>query len=118
MQANEVRFILKSESLSLIKAGKMFNHESDLRLIEEWNDNFDLYAVQTNHGERHIFGCIQVKTSIRDRVGRDDQFSKNAMESNFWVAEAVLNGDFLRARENLAKAEEQLQKAVEAYGKK
>lgn len=94
MQANEVRFILKSEALSMIKAGKMFNHENDLKLIEEWNDNFDLYAVQTNHGETHIFGCIQVKTSIRDRVGRDDQFSKNAMDSNFWVAEAVLNGDF------------------------
>lgn len=94
MQANEIRFILKSEALNMIKAGKMFNHEKDLKLIEEWNDNFDLYAVQTNHGETHIFGCIQVKTSIRDRVGRDDQFSKNAMESNFWVAEAVLNGDF------------------------
>ena len=65
-------------------------------MIEEWNDNFDLYAIQTNHGRTHIFGCIQVKTSIRDRVGRDDQFSKNAMANNFWVAEAVLNGGFFK----------------------
>ena len=94
MEQNEIRFILKSEAIRMIKNGKMFNHPTDLHLIEEWNDNFDLYAIQTNHGEAHIFGCIQVKTSIRDRVGRDDQFSKNAMESNFWVSEAVLNGDF------------------------
>lgn len=94
MDKNEVRFMLKSDVLNMIKHGKMYNHSEDLNLIKEWNDNFDLYAVQTNHGEAHIFGCIQVKTSIRDRVGRDDQFSKNAMESNFWVAEAVLNGDF------------------------
>ena len=94
MEQNEIRFILKSEAIRMIKSGKMHNHPTDLHLIEEWNDNFDLYAIQTNHGEAHIFGCIQVKTSIRDRVGRDDQFSKNAMESNFWVAEAVLNGDF------------------------
>ena len=96
MEENEVRFILKSEALSMIKDGKMHNHVDDLRLIEEWADNFDLYAIQTNHGKAHIFGCIQVKTSIRDRVGRDDQFSKNAMEANFWVAEAVLNGAFFK----------------------
>ena len=94
MEKNEIQFILKSDAIKMIKSNKMFNHPDDLHLIEEWNDNFDLYAIQTNHGEAHIFGCIQVKTSIRDRVGRDDQFSKNAMESNFWVAEAVLNGDF------------------------
>lgn len=96
MIENEVRFLLKSDVVKMIKEGKMYNHPDDLQLIEEWNDNFDLYAVQTNHGKPHIFGCIQVKTSIRDRVGRDDQFSKNAMEKNFWVAEAVLNGDFFK----------------------
>lgn len=96
MEENEVKFILKSDATKMIKAGKMYNHPDDLHLIEEWNDNFDLYAIQTNHGKAHIFGCIQVKTSIRDRVGRDDQFSKNAMEKNFWVAEAVLNGEFFK----------------------
>lgn len=96
MQENEVRFILKSEAIKMIHSGKMFNHQKDIYLIEEWNDNFDLYAIQTNHGRTHIFGCIQVKTSIRDRVGRDDQFSKNAMANNFWVAEAVLNGGFFK----------------------
>jgi len=96
MFSNEIRFELKSKVFDFIKKGKITNHESDLRLIREWADNFDLYALQTIHNEMHIFGCIQVKTSIRDRVGRDDQFSKNAMESNFWVAEAVLNGDFFK----------------------
>ena len=44
MQANDIRFILKSEALSMIKAGKMFNHENDLKLIEEWNENFNIMA--------------------------------------------------------------------------
>lgn len=96
MKTHEIRFALKSDALKMIKNGKMYNHPDDLKLIEEWNDNFDLYAIQTIHEEAHIFGCIQVKTSIRDRVGRDDQFSKNAMNNHFWVAEAVLNGDFFK----------------------
>ncbi len=94
MEKNEVRFLLKSDVNKLIKAGKISNVEEDIYLINEWADNFDLYAVQTIHGDTHIFGCIQVKTSIRDRVGRDDQFSGKAMEAHFWVAEAVLNGSF------------------------
>ena len=94
MKANEIRFLLKSDVSKLIKTGKIVNVEEDLHLINEWADNFDLYAVQTIHDDTHIFGCIQVKTSIRDRVGRDDQFSGKAMDAHFWVSEAVLNGDF------------------------
>ena len=94
MEKNEIRFLLKSDVTKLIKEGKISNVEEDLYLIREWADNFDLYAVQTNHGDTHIFGCIQVKTSIRDRVGRDDQFSTKAMDAHFWVVEAVLNGSF------------------------
>lgn len=94
MEQNEVQFLLKSEVFNLIKQNKIANVVEDLDLIREWAENFDLYAVQTNHGDTHIFGCIQVKTSIRDRVGRDDQFSGKAMDAHFWVVEAVLNGDF------------------------
>ena len=94
MEKNEVRFLLKSDVTNLIKNNKIANTPGDLHLVNEWADNFDLYAVQTVHGETHIFGCIQAKTSIRDRVGRDDQFSKLAMDAHFWVAEAVLNGSF------------------------
>ena len=94
MRNNEIKFLLKNETFKLLKNNKLVNTESDLDLIRQWAENFDLYAVQTNHGRTHIFGCVQIKTSIRDRVGRDDQFSKLAMDAHFWVAEAVLNGDF------------------------
>lgn len=94
MEHNEIQFLLKSDLFDLIRQNRITNTDQDINLLTEWAENFDLYAVQSIHGDMHVFGCIQVKTSIRDRVGRDDQFSKLAMESHFWVAEAVLNGDF------------------------
>lgn len=58
-----------------------------------------MYAVQTVHGEQHIFGCIQSNTSIRDRVGRDVTFSRNAMDGLFWSVGVTLDGDFLNMQE-------------------
>jgi hypothetical protein len=94
MKKYEIEFLLKKDILRKIKNHELVNSPEDLDHIREWAENFDLYAVQTNHNEMHIFGCIQTKTSIRDRVGRDDHFSTLAMDANFWVAEAVLNGSF------------------------
>lgn len=96
MRDNEVEFLLEKDILIRIKKEKLSNTQSDIDRLKKWAENFDLYAVQTNHKKTHVFGCIQIKTSIRDRVGRDDQFSKLAMDANFWVAEAVLNGSFFK----------------------
>ena len=41
-------------------------------------------------------GCVQAKTSIRDRVTRDREPSIHAMQSFFWSVVFVLDGDFLR----------------------
>ena len=58
-----------------------------------------MYAVQSVHGDKHVFGCIQSKTSIRDRVGRDVTFSHNAMKGLFWSAAVTLDGEFLNMPE-------------------
>lgn len=99
MQANEIRFIMQSELTDLIKHHKLTNTSEDIRGLCEWGKDFDLYAIQTIHNDTRVFGCIQSKTSIRDRVGRDAPFSKNAMDSLFWSVAVTLNGSFLNMEE-------------------
>ena len=41
------------------------------------------------------FGCVQCKTSIRDRVSRDREPSVEAMKSQFWSTAFVLDGTML-----------------------
>ena len=49
-----------------------------------------------NDGRKFCYGCIQSKTSIRDKVTRDREPSLQAMRSFFWSVIIVLDGDFLR----------------------
>lgn len=99
LQTNEIRFILQSDLTKMIKKGILKNTRDDLEGLNSWGKDFDLYAIQTIHGETHVFGCIQSKTSIRDRVGRDVTFSKNAMDGLFWSAAVTLDGSFLNMDE-------------------
>ena len=92
---NEIRFILQSELTAMIRAKQLTNTREDIEGLRSWGKDFDLYAIQRVHGDVHVFGCIQSKTSIRDRVGRDVTFSHNAMDGLFWSAAVTLNGDFL-----------------------
>lgn len=80
LKKNEIRFILQSELTSMIKNNMLTNTSEDIAGLKSWGKDFDLYAIQSVHGDIHVFGCIQSKTSIRDRVGRDVNFSNNAME--------------------------------------
>lgn len=99
LKKNEIRFILQSEMTKMVKEHALVNTPEDIAGLNAWGKDFDLYAVQTVHGEQHIFGCIQSKTSIRDRVGRDVTFSRNAMEGLFWSVGVTLDGDFLNMQE-------------------
>ena len=99
LKQNEISFILQSELTKMIKEKKLSNTEADIKGLQEWGKDFDLYAIQTIHGDIHVFGCIQSKTSIRDRVGRDVTFSRNAMEGLFWSVAVTLDGDFLNMDE-------------------
>ncbi len=99
LRKNEIRFVLQSELTQLIKDKDLQNTSEDINGLKEWGKNFDLYALQTIHGSTRVFGCIQSKTSIRDRVGRDRTFSENAMDSLFWSVAVTLDGDFLNMPE-------------------
>ena len=83
----------------MIKNNELANTAEDIYGLQSWGKDFDLYAIQTIHEEAHVFGCIQSKTSIRDRVGRDVNFSHNAMDGLFWSTAITLDGEFLNMSE-------------------
>lgn len=99
LQKNEIHFILQSELTKMVKENALTNTAEDIEGLSSWGKDFDLYAVQSVHGDTHVFGCIQSKTSIRDRVGRDVTFSHNAMDGLFWSVAVTLDGDFLNMPE-------------------
>lgn len=93
-----IEIVLQKELSVLIKANEIANEPRDISWLKEQikASIFDLYAViQTTEGKK-CFGCIQSKTSIRDRVTRDREPSIQAMQSYFWSTVIVLDGDFLR----------------------
>lgn len=99
LERNEIRFILQSDLTKMIQNNELANTPEDIKGLKTWGKDFDLYAIQTIHGETHVFGCVQSKTSIRDRVGRDVNFSHNAMDGLFWSAAITLDGEFLNMHE-------------------
>lgn len=99
LQRNEIKFILQSDLTKMIREGSLTNTSDDIKGLNSWGKDFDLYAIQSIHGDAHVFGCIQSKTSIRDRVGRDVNFSRNAMEGLFWSVAITLDGSFLNMDE-------------------
>lgn len=99
LKTNEIRFILQAELTELIKRKVLKNTAEDIQGLGSWGKDFDLYAIQTIHGNTRVFGCIQSKTSIRDRIGRDRAFSENAMDALFWSVAVTLDGDFLNMPE-------------------
>ena len=90
-----IRFLLQKELTSLIHEGKIKNDPTDGIEALAKSEDFDVYAVVNVNGNLLVFGFIQVKTSIRDRVGRDVSFSGPAMERHFWAPAVVLDGAYL-----------------------
>lgn len=99
LEGTGIEIILQRDLNILIKAGEIANEPRDISWLKEQikASVFDLYAVVTkDDGRKFCFGCIQSKTSIRDRVTRDREPSLQAMASYFWSTVVVLDGDFLR----------------------
>ncbi len=95
LHGSGVEIVLQRDLNTLIKAGELARDISWLK--EQIKANiFDLYGILTVDGSRYCFGCVQAKTSIRDRVTRDREPSIHAMQSFFWSVVFVLDGDFLR----------------------
>ena len=93
-----IEILLQRDLNTLIKAKELDNEPRDISWLKEQikASVFDLYAVVTKEdGKKFCFGCIQSKTSIRDRVTRDREPSLQAMASYFWSTVIVLDGDYL-----------------------
>ncbi len=92
------RFLLQKDLNELIRDGKLSNEVRDVSWLKEQvgTDNYDLYAVGMENGETYCFGCIQCKTSIRDRVSRDRELSSTAMKAFFWSISLVIDGTQLK----------------------
>ncbi|MCM1517557.1 MAG: BsaWI family type II restriction enzyme [Pseudoflavonifractor sp.] len=97
---NGIEIILQRDLSTLIKAEEISNEPRDISWLKEQigGDVFDLYAVVTVNDKKYCYGCIQCKTSIRDRVTRDREPSLRAMQSYFWSVAIVLDGDFLKLK--------------------
>lgn len=98
MRELSVSFILQRDLNTLIKAGGIANEPRDISWLKEQikGNIFDLYAIVSVDSKNYCFGCVQCKTSIRDRVTRDREPSIHAMESYFWSIVFVLDGDYLK----------------------
>lgn len=93
-----VEIVLQRDLNTLIKANELANEPRDISWLKEQikANIFDLYGICTIEDKKYCFGCVQAKTSIRDRVTRDREPSIHAMQSFFWSVVFVLDGDFLR----------------------
>lgn len=99
LRDDNIDILLQRDLNILIKAHELDNEPRDISWLKEQikASVFDLYAVvRTQSGKRFCYGCIQSKTSVRDRVTRDREPSMQAMRSFFWSTIIVLDGDFLK----------------------
>lgn len=102
-----IKYILQKDLNLLLKAKELGNSPTDVAWLEKQvrGSVFDAYVIadtkvfNEDSGEIEIkpvcFGCVQCKTSIRDRVSRDIVPSREAMEGKFWSIGFVLDGTML-----------------------
>ena len=96
---SQIRFRIQAEITNLFNRNLLGNEDRDLATLRPWLDSsaFDVYAtLQRQTESERVFGCIQCKTSIRDRVTRDREPSLQAMKAFFWSMAVVVDGDFLK----------------------
>ncbi len=98
LEGTDISMILQRDLSIMIRMGELANEPRDISWLKDQikANIFDLYCIVTVNGKQKCFGCVQCKTSIRDRVTRDREPSLKAMESSFWSVAFVLDGDFLK----------------------
>lgn len=91
--------LLQRDLSELLRQNKVKNEKRDIETISSWigSDAFDIYAAihDVVADEYVVYGCVQSKTSIRDRVTRDREPSTLAMSKYFWSVALVIDGTFL-----------------------
>ena len=100
LQPYHISVVLQKDLTAMLNSTStvIFNNAEQIEWLREQVvlNVFDLYAIQELNGEKYVFGCLQSKTSIRDRVTRDREPSIQAMEKRFWSVGVTLNGDFFK----------------------
>lgn len=98
LKKHGIEILLQKEVNILLKDQGIINEVRDISWLREQiaSSIFDLYLTLKTDKGYQIYGCIQSKTSVRDRVTRDREPSINAMKAFFMSVAIVLNGDFLR----------------------
>lgn len=98
LRGSNIEIVLQRDLNTLIKESKLGNKQRDIDWLNNQIENtiFDLYILVNNNNKKYCYGCIQSKTSIRDRVTRDREPSMQAMKQFFWSTIIVLDGDFLK----------------------
>lgn len=95
-----IEIVLQRDLTTMLKEGSLGNEPRDIEWLQEQVDSdvFDLYSLVHSKDKVECFGCIQAKTTIRDRVSRDREPSSLAMEHFFWSVTVLLNDTALRGK--------------------
>lgn len=94
LEETGISVLLQKELSIKLRNGELKNRHRDLEWLKTQTATsaFDLFIIYN----ASVFGCLQAKTSIRDRVTRDREPSRKAMDKFFWSIAFVLDGAFLR----------------------
>lgn len=98
LKNHDIEIILQKDLHYLLHTKVVTNEVRDISWLNEQirSSAFDLYLAIKKNNTYQVFGCIQSKTSIRDRVTRDREPSMIAMKAYFMSVAIVLDGDFLK----------------------
>lgn len=99
LDETDIVVLLQRDLSDLLERNCITNYDEDLKWLKEEckHDVFDLFVARMEDGDNFkVFGCIQAKTSIRDRVTRDREPSIRAMERKFWSLIFIFDDGFLR----------------------
>ena len=93
-----LELLLQRDISELRNEGRLIAEDQDLDWLDEQlaSSTFDLYLCIKDELRFKIFGCVQAKTSIRDRVTRDREPSIQAMNSFYVSLAMVLDGEYLK----------------------
>lgn len=97
-----IRFIKPIDLKREIHNNQIFNSQKDMDTIENWiqGETFDLYLVKEKEDGLVVFGVVQCKKSIRERVSRDREPSIKATEEGFMSILIGMNGETLGKSNN------------------
>lgn len=98
LRGTSMKVVLQRDLSQMIHEESLGNSTRDIEWLNERLDlaTFDLYIlIKPRRRKWQCFGCIQSKTSIRDRVTRDREPSIAAMALGFWSVCITLDGEFL-----------------------